>query len=70
MANETPDMHEESVSLSERHSSHKVELIPPYPQLIGLGLFFFGTLGIIYAGYVHGKMHLLTTLKNAKEFYG
>ena len=34
-----------------------------------MGLFFFGTLGIIYAGYVHGKMHLLTTLKNAKEFY-
>ena len=27
------------------------------------------TLSVILAGYFHGDMHLLTTLKNAKEFY-
>jgi len=28
-------------------------------------LLFLATLVIIYAGYIHGKMHLLTVLKNA-----
>ena len=41
----------------------------PLPNVIMLGLLFLMTLGIIYAGYVKGDMHLLTVLKNAKEFY-
>ena len=41
------------------------ELKPPIPNLIGLGVLFIATLLTIYAGYVHGNMHLLTTLKNA-----
>ena len=40
-------------------------LKPPIPNLIGLGVLFILTLITIYAGYVHGNMHLLTTLKNA-----
>ena len=39
------------------------------PNILMLGLLFLMTLGIIYAGYVKGNMHLLTVLKNAKEFY-
>ena len=39
------------------------------PSVIMLVLLFLITLGIIYAGYVKGDMHLLTVLKNAKEFY-
>jgi len=39
------------------------------PNVLMLGLLFLMTLGIIYAGYVKGDMHLLTVLKNAKEFY-
>jgi len=41
----------------------------PLPNILMLGLLFLITLGIIYAGYVKGNMHLLTVLKNAKEFY-
>jgi hypothetical protein len=40
-------------------------LEPPIPNLIMLGVFFVATLATIYAGYIHGNMHLLTTLKNA-----
>ncbi len=39
---------------------------PPIPNLIALGVLFLLTLVTIYAGYLHGNMHLLTTLKNAK----
>ena len=47
----------------------EVTLSTPLPNVIMLGLLFLMTLGIIYAGYVKGDMHLLTVLKNAKEFY-
>ena len=40
-------------------------LEPPVPQLIGLVVIFLLTLVTIYAGYIHGNMHLITTLKNA-----
>ena len=40
-------------------------MISPLPNVLMLVLFFISTLGIIYAGYIHGNMHLLTTLKNA-----
>ena len=37
---------------------------PIIPSLMFLGLIFC-TLCIIVLGYIHGNMHLLTTLKNA-----
>jgi len=40
-------------------------LEPPVPNVIMLGVLFLLTLVTIYAGYIHGNMHLLTTLKNA-----
>ena len=42
-----------------------VELKPPVPNLIMLGVLLLCTIGVIVAGYFHGKMHLLTVLKNA-----
>jgi len=41
------------------------ELKPPVPNLIMLGVLLLCTIGVIVAGYFHGKMHLLTVLKNA-----
>ena len=42
---------------------------PIIPSLMFLGV-ILATLGVIVLGYFKGNMHLLTTLKNAKEFYG
>ena len=41
---------------------------PIIPSLMFLGV-ILATLGVIVLGYFKGNMHLLTTLKNAKEFY-
>jgi len=35
------------------------------PHVISLVTLFLVTLVTIYAGYKHGNMHLITTLKNA-----
>jgi len=35
------------------------------PHVISLVTLFLVTLITIYAGYIHGNMHLITTLKNA-----
>ena len=35
------------------------------PNVIALVTLFVLTLITIYAGYIHGNMHLITTLKNA-----
>ena len=40
-------------------------LEPPVPNVIMLIVLFVLTLVTIYAGYIHGNMHLLTTLRNA-----
>jgi hypothetical protein len=40
-------------------------LEPPIPQIIGLGVLFLSSIGVIVLGYFHGNMNLLTTLKNA-----
>ena len=45
--------------------STSAELKPPVPNLIMLGVLLLCTIGVIVAGYFHGKMHLLTVLKNA-----
>lgn len=73
------EQNEESVTLSVKNtevstlidtdSKKEVTLSTPLPNVLMLGLLFLMTLGIIYAGYVKGDMHLLTVLKNAKEFY-
>jgi|TARA_B100000073_G_scaffold278969_1_gene239382 uncharacterized protein YneF (UPF0154 family) len=38
-------------------------------NIIALVVVTLSTLAVIVAGYFHGNMHLLTTLKNAREFY-
>ena len=38
----------------------------PLSVIIG-GIRFVFAIGIIVAGYIHGNMHLLTTLKNASS---
>ena len=73
------EQNEESVTLSVKNtevstlidtdSKKEVTLSTPLPNVLMLGLLFLMTLGIIYAGYVKGDMHLLTVLKNANEFY-
>jgi len=46
--------------------SHKSEgMKPPIPNVIALVVIFILSLATIAAGYFHGNMHLLTTLKNA-----
>ena len=59
----------ESNTSTDTDLKKEVTLSTPLPNVIMLGLLFLMTLGIIYAGYVKGDMHLLTVLKNAKEFY-
>ena len=59
----------ESNTSTDTDSKKEVTLSTPLPNVLMLGLLFLMTLGIIYAGYVKGDMHLLTVLKNAKEFY-
>ena len=41
---------------------------PIVPTLMFLGV-ILATLSVIVLGYFKGNMHLLTTLKNAREFY-
>jgi len=56
----------EQNTLSDTNSPKEhTTLTPPVPNVIMLGLLFLATIGIIVAGYIHGKMHLLTVLKNA-----
>tara|TARA_A100001234_G_scaffold134715_1_gene118146 strand:- start:243 stop:470 length:228 start_codon:yes stop_codon:yes gene_type:complete len=59
----------ESNTSTDTDLKKEVTLSIPLPNVLMLGLLFLMTLGIIYAGYVKGDMHLLTVLKNAKEFY-
>jgi hypothetical protein len=54
---------QESSSTSETESSPKLD--PPIPNVIMLGVLMLCTIATIVAGYFHGKMHLLTVLKNA-----
>ena len=50
----------------ESESEHDLHTLdPPVPQLIGLGILLLVTLATIAYGYIHGNMHLITTLKNA-----
>jgi hypothetical protein len=51
---------------NDTNSEKEVTLSTPLPNVVSLVLLFLSTLAIIYAGYIHGNMHLITTLKNAK----
>ena len=56
----------EQNTLSDTNSPKEhTTLTPPVPNVIMLGLLFLSTIAIILAGYIHGKMHLLTVLRNA-----
>ena len=68
----TPESVTSNVKITETNISNDTDsekepitLTPPIPNLIMLGLLFLSTIGIIIAGYFHGKMHLITVLKNA-----
>ena len=69
-----PECVTSSVKITEPNTSNDTNFVkehttltPPVPNVIMLGLLFLLTLATIYAGYIHGNMHLLTTLKNASS---
>jgi len=49
------------------NSEKVVTLSTPLPNMIMLGGSLLAIFGIIVLGYLKGNMHLLTTLKNARE---
>ena len=61
---------EQKLSIVEEKEQHDLPLSssqlknPTIPILMFLGV-ILATLSVIVAGYFHGNMHLLTTLKNA-----
>ena len=64
-----PDVHPitDNSNGDDMGSEEPQVLEPPVPQLIMLCMIILLTLATIYAGYIHGNMHLLTTLKNATQ---
>jgi hypothetical protein len=58
---------ETNISNDTDSEKEPITLTPPIPNVLALGLLFLSTIGIILAGYIHGKMDLLTVLKNAVE---
>jgi hypothetical protein len=52
-----------SISNDTNSEKENINSTPLY-NVLSLVLLFLATLAIIYFGYVHGNMHLLTTLKN------
>jgi hypothetical protein len=57
-----------STSTDTNHSTNVTNTLePPVPNVIMLSIMFLLTLVTIYAGYIHGNMHLLTVLKNARS---
>jgi|TARA_A100001388_G_C28515253_1_gene378286 hypothetical protein len=53
---------------SDIQSKSTLPTDPIVPSLMFLGV-ILATLSIIVLGYFHGNMHLLTTLKNAKDAF-
>ena len=41
----------------------------PWGGVVSFVFVILATIGFIVLGYFKGNMHLLTTLKNAREFY-
>lgn len=62
-----------NVKITEQNTSKDINsekvntLSTPLPNIIMLGISLLAILGIIVLGYLKGNMHLLTTLKNARE---
>ena len=67
--NTEPNTSNDTNSERENTSSTTLPKDPIIPSLMFLGV-ILATLSVIVLGYFKGNMHLLTTLKNAKEFYG
>ena len=67
--NTEPNTSNDINSEKEVTSSTTLPKDPIIPSLMFLGV-ILATLCVIVLGYFKGNMHLLTTLKNAKEFYG
>ena len=59
-----PNTSNDTNSEKENTSSTTLPKDPIIPSLMFLGVIFC-TLCVIVLGYIHGNMHLLTTLKNA-----
>ena len=62
--NTEPNTSNDINSAKEVTSSTTLPKDPIIPSLMFLGVIFC-TLCVIVLGYIHGNMHLLTTLKNA-----
>ena len=52
---------------TNQNTSATNTLASPLPNILSLVALFIITLLTIYAGYVHGNMHLITVLKNATQ---
>jgi len=59
----------ESSTLPDTNSAKEVTLPTPLPNVLSFLGVILATLGTIVLGYFKGNMHLLTVLKNAREFY-
>lgn len=76
----TPESATSNVKSTETNTSNDTDLEkintssitlpkdPIVPIIMILGIILV-TLGVIVLGYFKGNMHLLTTFKNAREFY-
>ena len=76
----TPESATSNVKSTETNTSNDTDLEkintssitlpkdPIVPIIMILGIILV-TLGVIVLGYLKGNMHLLTTFKNAREFY-
>ena len=71
---QTPKSVTSSAKITEQNTSKDTNsakintqlMTSPVPNLVALGLLFLGTLGIIYAGYLHGNMHIEKVFEGLK----
>jgi lipopolysaccharide biosynthesis protein len=59
------NMHKNTSTDTTPNTNATSTQVSPLPNILMLGVLGLCTIGIIIAGYFHGKMHLLTVLKNA-----
>jgi len=59
----------ETNTSTDTNSAKEVTLPTPLPNVLTFLGVILATLGTIVLGYFKGNMHLLTVLKNAREFY-
>lgn len=71
---QTPESVTSNVKNTEQNTSNVTDsaktntqpMTSPLPNVVMLGLFFVGTFVIIYAGYLHGNMHIEKVLEGLK----